>query len=98
MLGDNAEKRALPGARDPARPGRGSNTDMAPLYMNPRPSVTTPEGWPKVWVMVTQLPCSSTADTWVVWAALAPPALKRATVACSPRSMASALPAGTAWR
>ena len=33
---------------DPARPGLGSNTAMAPLYMNPSPSVTTPEGWPRV--------------------------------------------------
>ncbi len=38
--------RALPGARLPARPGRGSNTPMQPLYMKPRPGVITPEGMP----------------------------------------------------
>src|SRR4029453_12378786 len=49
-------KRALPGAIDPARSGRGSNTPMQPLYMKPRPGVTTPDGMPSEWVMVKQLP------------------------------------------
>src|SRR2546426_565808 len=35
--GTTEEKRALPGAIDPARPGRGSNTPMQPLYMKPSP-------------------------------------------------------------
>jgi hypothetical protein len=42
MVGHIAEKRALPGAMLPARPGRGSNTAMQPLYMKPSPSVMTP--------------------------------------------------------
>src|ERR1700751_1612800 len=37
---------ALPGGNDPARPALGSNTPMQPLYMNPRPLVTTPDGIP----------------------------------------------------
>ena len=59
-------KRALPGARLPARPGRGSKTPMQPLYMKPSPSVITPEGMPSEWVMVTQLPSASTTETCVV--------------------------------
>ena len=42
------EKRDFPGAREPGRPGRGSNTAMAPLYMKPSPSVITPDGMPSV--------------------------------------------------
>ena len=61
-----ALKRLFPGAIEPARPGRGSNTVMAPLYMKPSPSVITPEGMPRVCVMVTALPSRSIAATWVV--------------------------------
>ena len=60
MDGTTELKRALPGARLPARPGRGSNTPMQPLYMKPSPAVTTPDGMPSEWVMVTQLPSAST--------------------------------------
>ena len=69
-------KRALPGAIEPARPGRGSNTPMQPLYMKPRPGVTTPEGMPSEWVMVKQLPSLSSTEMCVVSLVGAPP-LKR---------------------
>src|SRR5262245_56375984 len=61
------EKRALPGASEPVRPGRGSNTPMQLLYMKPNPSVTTPEALPSEWVMETQLPRLSITEMWVVW-------------------------------
>ena len=54
-----ALKRLLPGASEPARPGRGSKTPMQPLYMKPSPSVITPEGMPSECVMVTALPSRS---------------------------------------
>ena len=57
----------------PARPGRGSNTPMQPLYMKPSPSVITPDGMPSEWVMVTQLPSASTTETCVVSLAAARP-------------------------
>ena len=59
MVGDIAENLALPGASEPARPGRGSKTIMQLLYMNPRPSVTTPELEPSEWVNDTQAPLAS---------------------------------------
>ena len=62
---------------------------MAPLYMKPRPSVTTPEGMPSVWVSETQVPCSSTAQTCVV-SALSLPPLRRGTCVFSPDLMRSA--------
>jgi hypothetical protein len=79
MEGARDEKRDLPGAREPARPGRGSKTAIAPLYMKPSPSVTTPEGVPSVCVMVAMTPFSSTATTWVVSALSVPFPLKRGT-------------------
>ena len=48
IVGDIDVKRRFPGARLPARPGRGSNTAIQPLNMNPRESVMTPEGIPKL--------------------------------------------------
>jgi hypothetical protein len=61
-----ALNRLLPGATDPARPGRGSKTLIAPLYMKPSPSVMTPEGMPSVCVIVTALPSRSMTATCVV--------------------------------
>ena len=66
MEGDIAVKRDLPGWMESAPPGRGSKTFIQPLYMNPKPSVTTPEGLPSECVIETQLPNSSTAHTCVV--------------------------------
>src|SRR5499433_1449190 len=90
MDGTTELKRALPGARLPARPGRGSNTPMQPLYMKPRPSVTTPEGIPSECVMVTQLPSPSNTDTCVVSLLGEPPALKRGTSTFFPTRISSA--------
>ena len=81
--------RALPGAREPARPGRGSNTPMQPLYMKPRPFVTTPEGMPSEWVIETQFPSRSTIETCVV-SLLGSPALKRGTSTFRPDLMSRA--------
>jgi hypothetical protein len=58
--------------------------------MKPNPSVTTPEGWPSVWVMVKALPAASITQTWVVWALSAPPVLKRGKCAFSPARMRAA--------
>src|SRR5215470_5216977 len=93
MDGTTELKRALPGARLPARPGRGSNTPMQPLYMKPRPSVITPEGIPSECVMATQLPSPSITDTCVVSRLGEPPALKRCTSAFLPSRISSASPA-----
>src|SRR5215469_12737264 len=89
MDGQIEENLALPGANDPARPGLGSNTPMQPLYMNPRPLVTTPDGIPSEWVMETQFPSLSRIDTCVV-SLLGRPALNRATSTFLPCLMASA--------
>ena len=56
IVGDIAEKRALPGASDPGFPGLGSKTIMQLLYMKPSPSVMQPADEPSEWVMLTQLP------------------------------------------
>src|ERR1700730_12461182 len=71
-------KRALPGAIEPAQPGRGSNTPMQPLYMKPRPGVTTPEGMPSECVIDKQLPSLSSTEMCVVSLEIAPE-LKRGT-------------------
>ena len=83
-------KRALPGAIDPARSGRGSNTPMQPLYMKPRPGVTTPDGMPSEWVMVKQLPSLSRTEMCVVSLETAPE-LKRGTSAFTPRMISPAM-------
>ncbi len=49
MVGQIELKRLLPGVIDPVRPGRGSNTPMQLLYMNPIPSVMTPDATPSEW-------------------------------------------------
>ena len=59
IVGHIAVKRALPGAREPICPGRGSNTIMQLLYINPRPSVTTPELEPSECVTLTMFPSVS---------------------------------------
>src|SRR5713226_8786309 len=82
-------KRALPGAIDPARPGRGSNTPMQPLYMKPRPGVTTPDGMPSEWVIEKQLPSLSSTEMCVVSLETAPE-LKRGTWAFTPFLMSLA--------
>ena len=89
MVGQIELNRLLPGARLSARPGRGSNTPMQPLYMKPRPGVITPDGMPSEWVIETALPSPSITEMWVVLAD-SPPAPKRATCAFSPRSIAAA--------
>ena len=66
MLGAIELNRPFPGAIEPARPGRGSNTAIVPLYMKPSPSVMTPDGMPSVCVMVNALPSSSTTAICVV--------------------------------
>ena len=88
--GTTDEKRALPGAIEPARPGRGSNTPMQPLYMKPRPGVITPEGMPSEWVMVKQLPSLSITEMCVVSFETLP-VLKRVTEAFTPRRISSAI-------
>ena len=90
MDGTTELKRALPGAIEPARPGRGSNTPMQPLYMKPRPGVMTPEGIPSEWVMVKQLPSLSRTEMCVVSFDTAPE-LKRVTLAFSPRAISAAI-------
>src|SRR5215467_472489 len=70
--------RALPGAIEPARLGRGSNTPMQPLYMKPKPDVTTPDGMPSEWVIEKQLPSLSSTEMCVVSLETAPE-LKRVT-------------------
>ena len=55
MLGAIEEKRLLPGAIEPARPGRGSYQFMAPLSMKPVPGAITPEGTPLANVMLSLL-------------------------------------------
>src|SRR5471032_2625936 len=83
-------KRALPGANEPARPGRGSNTPMQPLYMKPKPGEITPEGMPSEWVMVKQLPSLSSTEICVVSFETLPE-LKRVTEAFTPRRISSAI-------
>ena len=83
--------RALPGASEPDRPGRGSNAPIAPLYMKPRPSVTTPDGVPSVSVSETHIPLRSTTHTCVVSAASR--AASRGTPVFSPRPMRAAIAA-----
>src|SRR6185312_8623846 len=90
MEGTTELKRALPGAIEPARPGRGSNTPMQPLYMKPRPGVATPDGMPSEWVIEKQLPSLSRTEMWVVSFDTAPE-LKRGTVAFTPRMISSAM-------
>src|SRR6185312_4409738 len=90
MEGQIEENLAFPGANDPARPGLGSNTPMQPLYMNPSPFVTTPDGMPSECVMEAQLPSASRIDTCVV-SLLGRLALNRATSTFLPRLMASAI-------
>ena len=80
----------MPGAIEPARPGRGSNTPMQPLYMKPRPGVITPDGMPSEWVMVKQLPSLSRTEMCVVSLDGAPE-LKRGTVAFTPRLISPAI-------
>src|SRR4051812_23666525 len=87
--GQIEENLAFPGASEPARPGRGSNTPMQPLYMKPSPSVITPDGRPSEWVIEMQLPSASQIETCVV-SLLGRPALNRATDALSPRLMLAA--------
>ena len=65
MVGLIDVNRRLPGARLPARPGRGSKTAMHPLNMKPRPSVMTPLGIPSECVHVTAPPFASTTLTCV---------------------------------
>src|ERR1700746_1984575 len=59
MEGQIEETLALPGANDPARTGLGLNTAMHPLYMNPKPFLTTPEVMPSEGVIETQFPSAS---------------------------------------
>src|SRR6476646_6079892 len=83
-------KRAVPGAIEPARPGRGSNTPMQPLYMKPRPDVITPDGMPSEWVIEKQLPSLSRTEMCVVSLETAPE-LKRGTSAFTPRMISPAM-------
>src|SRR3954471_3660755 len=55
IVGAIDDARALPGAIEPDLPGRGSKAPIAPLYMKPRPSVTTPDGVPSVCVSETHI-------------------------------------------
>ncbi len=66
MVGDIEENRRLPGAIEPARPGRGSYQFIAPFSMKPVPGGITPEGTPSVWVRETTIPPASTQETVVV--------------------------------
>ena len=60
------ENRRLPGAIDPALPGRGSYQFIAPLSMKPAPGGITPDGTPSVWVIDTTIPLRSTQEIVVV--------------------------------
>ncbi len=82
--------RRLPGAIEPARPGRGSNTLMQPFRMKPVPSGITPDGMPSEWVSETTSPSASTQETWVVSFGSPAGAFRRGTLAFSPRRIAAA--------
>jgi hypothetical protein len=71
MVGVMEEKRRLPGAIEPARPGRGSYQFIAPFSMKPRPGGITPDGVPLVWVSETTMPSASMQETVVVFLASA---------------------------
>ena len=64
IVGDIAERRALPGAIEFGLPGSGSKLCMPLLYMKPRPGVTTPEPSARVCVMATTLPWRSATVRW----------------------------------
>ena len=63
---------------------------MQPLYMKPRPGVTTPEGMPSEWVIEKQLPSLSSTEMCVVSLETAPE-LKRGTSAFTPRTISPAI-------
>ncbi len=82
--------RRLPGAIDPARPGRGSNTLMQPFRMKPVPGGITPDGMPSEWVSDTTRPSASTHETCVVSFASPAGPCSRGTDTLSPRRMPAA--------
>ena len=92
MVGEIAVNLALPGAKEPGRPGLGSKTVIAPLYINPRPLVITPEGCPRVWVMVTQFPSKSAKTSCVVHLLSGLPWFTRSTKTLFPLLILAALP------
>ena len=60
--------------------------------MKPSPAVTTPDGMPSEWVIVTQLPSASMTETCVV-SLTGAPALKRGTSAFFPARISAAISA-----
>jgi len=66
IVGAIEEKRFLPGAIEPARPGRGSYQFIAPFSMKPVPGGMTPLGVPSVWVSDATSPSASTQEIVVV--------------------------------